>query len=448
MTDHLAALTSALLGVAKKSGADAADAIATDGASLSINVLSGKLEHAERAEGVEIGLRVLVGKRQACVSASDSSPETIAVVAERAVEMAKLAPEDPYIGLADANQLAINWDLKSLELSEMAPEPDPAELQEFATRAEAAALALEGITQADSAAAFYSQSSIHLAATNGFSGGYRRTAYGLSCVAITGSGTSMERDYFGDSRVFRDDMTDPEEIGRIAGERTLARRGARKPPTGSFPVLYDERVASSLIGHLTQAANGMMVARGSSWLRDKLGQQVLPKGLSITEDPHRQRIGGSRPFDAEGLPTHVRKIVDDGVLTGWTLDLATARQLGLESTGNATRGTGSPPTPRTGNINLTEGSESRDDLIRGMGTGILVTSLIGSSINPTTGDYSRGASGFWVESGEITYPVNECTIAGNLHDMLASIRPANDARHHLNRVIPSLLVEGLTIAGE
>ena len=447
MTD-LAALTTTLLGAAKKAGAGAADAIATEGASLSINVLAGKLEHAERAEGVEIGLRVLIGKRQACVSASDSSEETIATVAERAVEMAKLAPEDPYVGLADADQLAADWDLAALELSEDAPEPDPAELQELASRAEAAALALDGITQADSVAAGYSRSAIHLAATNGFAGGYSRTSHGLSCVAITGSGTSMERDYFGDSRIFREDMTDADEVGRIAGERTLARRGAKKPPTGAYPVLYDERIASGLIGHLTQATNGMMVARGSSWLRDRLGQQVLPKGLSITEDPHLPRISGSRPFDAEGLQTRRRMIVDDGILTGWTLDLATARQLGLESTANAARGTGSPPMPRTGNIALTESTKSRDDLIRETGTGFLVTSLIGSAINPTTGDYSRGASGFWIDNGEITYPVNECTIAGNLHDMLASIRPANDARHHLGRVVPSLLVEGLTIAGE
>ncbi|MGI9393362.1 MAG: TldD/PmbA family protein [Boseongicola sp.] len=447
MTD-LAALTTTLLSAAKKAGAEAADAIATKGTSISINVLSGELEHAERAEGVEIGLRVLIGKRQACVSASDSSNETIATVSERAVEMAKLAPEDVYIGLADADQLAADWNLAALELSEEAPEPDPGELQELATRAEAAALAIDGITQADSAAAGYSRNSLHIAATNGFFGGYSRTSHGLSCVAITGSGASMERDYYGDTRVYRGDMTDADEVGRIAGERTLARRGARKPPTGAYPVLYDERVASGLIGHLTQAINGMMVARGSSWLREKLGEKILPNGLSIIEDPHRPRISGSRPFDAEGLPTRRRKIVDDGVLTGWTLDLATARQLAMESTANAARGTGSPPMPRTGNIALTESTESRADLIRDMGTGFLVTSLIGSSINPTTGDYSRGASGFWVESGEITYPVNECTIAGNLHEMLASIRPANDARHYLSRVVPSLLVEGMTIAGE
>jgi PmbA protein len=447
MTD-LAAMTTALLEAAKKAGAESADAIATEGTSISINVLSGKLEHAERAEGVEIGLRVLIGKRQACVSASDSSAATIATVAERAVEMAKLAPEDPYVGLADADQLATEWNVAALELAEDAPEPEPRELQEMAACAEATALALDGITQADSAAAGYSRSAMHLAATNGFAGGYARTSHGISCVAITGTGTSMERDYYGDARIFRDDLTGPEEVGRIAGERTLARRGSRKPPTGAYPVIYDERISSGLIGHLTQAANGMMVARGSSWLREKLGQQVLPTGLSITEDPHRPRIGGSRLFDAEGLPTRRRKIVDDGVLTGWTLDLATARQLGLKSTASAARGTSAPPSPRTGNIYLTEGAESRDDMIRDMGTGLLVTSLIGSSINPTTGDYSRGASGFWVENGEITYPINECTVAGNLHQMLASIRPANDARHHLITVVPSLLVEGLTIAGE
>ena len=257
----------------------------------------------------------------------------------------------------------------------------------------------------------------------------------------------MERDYAGEGHIYRSDMPTPEEIGALAAERTLARAGALKPPTGAYPVLYDERISSGLVGHLLQAANGSSVARGSSWLRDRLGQQVLPRGLSITEDPHRARVSGSKPFDAEGLPTRVRKIVDDGTLTGWTLELATARKLGLESTGNAARGTSAPPSPGVTNIALTQGDQTRDDLLRDMGTGLLVTSLIGSSINPTTGDYSRGASGFWVENGQIAYPVNECTIAGNLHDMLASLCPANDARRHLSRVVPSLLVEGLTIAG-
>ncbi len=212
-------------------------------------------------------------------------------------------------------------------------------------------------------------------------------------------------------------------------------------------MLFDERVSSTLIGHLLVAANGASVARGASWLRDAHGAQVLPKGISLHEDPHRLRASGSRPFDAEGLPTRARDIVADGVLTGWTLDLSTGRKLGMASTGNATRGTSSGPSPSTWNVALTQGDHTRDDLIRDMGTGLLVTSMIGSTINPNTGDYSRGAAGLWIENGEIAYPVNECTIAGNLRDMLLRIIPANDARTHLSRVVPSLLVSGMTLAG-
>ncbi len=444
----LSKLTEALLDAARSAGADAADAIATQGTSLSIEVRDGALEQAERSEGVDIGLRVLIGQRQAIVSASDTKPETISEMAERAVTMARLAPEDPFIGLADPDQLSTRRDGSGLDLIEEAAEPAPADLQDAACRAEATAAAFEGISQVQSAAAGYSHNAIHLATSNGFSGGYARSSHGISCVAITGEGTSMERDYFGESRIYRGDLPSPEDVGRIAAERTLARAGARKPRTGAYPVLFDERIASSLIGHLIQAVNGSMIARGSSWLRDKLGAEVLPGDLSIIEDPLRVRVGSSKPFDGEGLPTARRAIVQDGVLTGWTLDLASARKLGMESTGNAARGTSGPPSPSVSNIALTQGERSRDDLLAEMGTGLLVTSLIGSSINPTTGDYSRGASGFWVENGEITYPVNECTIAGNLHDMLKSIRPANDARTHLSRVVPSLLVEGLTIAGE
>ena len=444
---RLADLTSQLLDAARAAGADAADAIATDGVSQSIDVLGGALEHAERSEGVEIGLRVLVGQRQASVSASDIKPETIAEMAERAVAMARLAPEDPDIGLADPSEITHETSAEALELAEDAPEPSPDWLQDLALRAEAAALAVDGVSKADSATAGYSRTELFLAATNGFTGGYGRTSHWISCVAITGTGTAMERDYHGEARVRGDALPEPEEIGRIAGERTVARAGARKPPTGAYPVLYDERIAAGLIGHLVTAANGASIARGSSWLMGKLGEQVLPEGLDLVEDPHRPGISASKPFDAEGLATRKRKIVDAGVLTGWTLDLRTARKLGLKSTANAAAAPGSPPAPRAGNLALTQSAQSRDDLMRDMGAGLLVTSLIGSSINPNTGDYSRGASGFWVENGEIAYPVNECTIAGNLHEMLASIRPANDARAHLSRVVPSLLVEGLTIAG-
>jgi PmbA protein len=320
-------------------------------------------------------------------------------------------------------------------------------LQEDATLAEAAALRNKGISQVQSASAGYSRREIFLAATNGFVGGYSRTSRSLSCVAISGSGSEMERDYDGDNRVFQNDLRTPEDIGTSAAERAVARAGARKPPTGSYPVLFDERVASTLIGHLLVAANGSSVARGASWLLHAQGERVLPEGLYLHEDPHRPRTSGSRPFDAEGLPTAPRDIVSDGILTGWTLDLATARKLGLSSTGNAARGTSSAPSPSTWNVALTQGDRSRDDLVREMGTGLLVTSLIGSTINPNTGDYSRGAAGLWVENGEITHAVNECTIAGNLRQMLSRIVPANDARPHLSRVVPSLLVPEMTLAG-
>lgn len=447
MSNQLETLTEKLLAAATRAGAETADALAVQGTSLSIDVLKGKLEHAERAEGVDIGLRVMIGKRQANVSASDISDATIEAMAERAVAMAKEAPEDPTIGLADPDQLARDWDIAALELEDPSAEPAPAALEDDARRAEAAALRVQGVAQVQSTSAGFGRNQIHFAATNGFSGGYARTSRAVSLAAISGTGPDMERDHNGESRVFQADMPDAEEIGRIAGERAVARAGAKQPPTGAYPVLLDERVSSSLIGHLLAAVNGASIVRGQSFLRDKLGEQVLPEALSIIEDPLRPRIGGSRPFDGEGLATSRRAIVENGVLMGWTLDLSTARKLGMQSTASAARGTSSPPSPTTSNIALTQGNASRDALIAEMGTGLLVTSLMGSTVNPNTGDYSRGASGFWIENGEITYAVNECTIAGNLIDMLMRITPANDARAHLSRMVPSLRLEGMTLAG-
>lgn len=448
MPQALEDLTDALVAAAIKAGADAADAMALRGQLISIDMRSGTLEQAERAEGVDIGLRVLIGGRQANVSASDTRPDTISALAERAVAMAREAPEDPHVGLANPAQLARHWNIDALQLCDPAPEPPPMALAEMARRAEAAALAVSGVTQGQSASATYSRRAIHIAASNGFFGGYARTETGISCVSIAGTGNAMERDYDGDGRVFAGDLRAPEEIGQTAGARAVARLGARKPPTGTWPVLFDERISASLIGHLLAAANGTAVARGASWLRQRLGERVLPQALSLIEDPHRPRLSASRPFDAEGLPTAPRKIVDQGVLTGWTLDLSTARQLGMQPTANATRGPSAPPSPGTWNIALTQGDQSRDDLIAQMGTGLLVTSMIGSTINPNTGDYSRGAAGFWVDKGEIAWPVNECTIAGSLPEMLGRIVPANDARVYLSRVVPSLLIEGLTLAGK
>lgn len=447
MTQSLERLTGALLDAAKKAGADAADAIAVDGTSVSIDVRGGTLEQAERAEGVDLGLRVIIGQQQACVSASDTSDQTITEMAVRAVAMAAEAPEDPSVGLADAAQLSTRRDADGLELADPDAEPAAARLEDDARMAEAAAQAIDGVTQVSSSSAGYSRHNIFLAASNGFAGGYTRTSHGLSCVAISGTGTDMQRDYAGESRAMGADMPPAHEVGTLAGTRAAAIEGAKQPPTGAYPVLFDERISSGLIGHLVSAVNGTAIARGASWLRDALDTAVLPDGMSLEETPHVPRLTGSRYFDAEGLATANRMLVDDGVLTGWVLDLATARKLGLQSTASAQRGTGAPPSPGAGNLRLTPGTKTRDDLLADMGTGLLVTGMIGATINPNTGDYSRGASGFWVENGQITYPVNECTIAGNLRPMLRGFVPANDARTHLSRQVPSLLVEGLTLAG-
>ena len=432
---------------ARAEGAEAADVLAVASDGLSMEIREGRLEQAERAEGVELGLRVLVGRRQACVSVSDMRAAGIRAMAERAVAMAREAPEDPTVGLAAPQALARDWDLAALDLDDPAAAPRADALAEAARAMEAAALGVDGVAQVSTAGASWGRTRVHLLATNGFSGGYARTSHSLGCVAIGGEGLAMERDYAVESRVHGADLPTPEEIGRRAGTRTAARAGARQPKTGAYPVLFDERIAAGLIGHLLSAVNGTAIARGTSWLKGAMGEAVLPAGHGLLEEPHRPRVTGSRPFDAEGLATAARPLVEDGRLLRWILDLGTARKLGLESTANATRGPGGPPAPASGNIRLTGPQTPRDRLLAEMGEGLLVTSLMGASINPNTGDYSRGASGFWVRGGQIAEPVNECTIAGNLRQMLATIRAADDARPYLGRVVPSLLVEGLTVAG-
>lgn len=449
MTDsaQLQTLAHALLDAATRAGASQADAIAIYGQATGIDVRKGGLEHAERAEATEIGLRVLIGGRQASVSGSDPSPEAIQAMATRAVAMAREAPVDDNLGLAEPEELARDTDASALEMSDPGDDPAPDALQALALRAEAAAAAQTGISQVESANASFSRNRIWLAASNGFSAGYERTSHAISTVAITGEGLGMERDYAGEARIWAADLPSPEEIGLLAAERTLARAGSRKPPTGAFPILYDRRVSQTLIAHLLGAVNGSAIARGASWLRNALDQQVLPQGMTLTEDPLRPRFSSSRPFDAEGLASQRREIVADGVLTGWTLDLATGRKLGMDSTASASRGLTSPPSPGNTNLILTPGDASLQDLMADMGRGLLVTSMLGASINGTTGDYSRGAAGFWIEGGQIAYPVNECTIAGNLRDMLMTVTAANDAEDWRKLQVPSLLVGGMTVAG-
>lgn len=318
-------------------------------------------------------------------------------------------------------------------------------LEQAALAAEAAALAVGGVTQVEQASASWGRDRVTLAATNGFAGSYQRTSAGVWVSAIAGEGLGRERDYAGESRTYRADLPPPAEIGERAGRRAAERLGPRKPPSGRFPVLFDERVAASLIGHLLGAINGSAIARGASWLREAMETRILPPGFDLIEDPLIRRGPASRPFDGEGFAGRRRLMVADGVLRSWVLDLATARQLGLKSTGNARRGVAAPPSPGTSNIRVTQGAGSRDELIKAMGTGLLVTSMIGASVNATTGAYSRGASGFWVEGGEIAYPVNEVTVAGRLPEMVRTLVPANDADPHKVRSVPSLLVEGLTV---
>lgn len=448
MHKNLSDLTDQLLSEAKKAGAQSADAIAVSGTNLSVDVLNGALENVERSEALEVGLRVIIGNKQACVASSLFDKSSLREVANRAVQMANQSLDDPFIGLASKDQLAKSWNINELQLYDSKKETDPTDLENVALRSERAALEVKGISRIQSASASYSTQKMHLSASNGFSGGYQRSNHSLSCVAISGSGLAMERDYCSDSKVFNDNLLSPEEIGKTASERTIEREGAQKPKTGSFPVIFHERISNSLIGSFLAAINGSSIALGSSWLKDSIGERIFPKEISIIENPHRPRISGSRPFDAEGLPTRKRDIVNKGILSGWTLDLATGRKLDMESTANAFRGTSSPPSPGITNISLSNGDNTFDQLISSMGTGLLVTSMIGSTINQNTGDYSRGAAGFWVENGEIVYPVNGCTIAGNLRKMFSSMITADDGNQDYNVVVPSLLIDGLTIAGK
>ncbi|MEL7349093.1 MAG: TldD/PmbA family protein, partial [Pseudomonadota bacterium] len=449
MTDDLA-LARRLMDLATRAGAAEADVLMVDATSNAVGVSDRMLEEAERAEGRDIGLRVIAeipggGRGQASVAGSDLRDEALVEMAERAVTMARAAPDDPYCGLADSAHLSALRDADALDLIDRDTPPGPAEMEALALRIEDAALAVEGVVKVEQASVSWSREHLVMVLSNGFEGGYSRSSASYGVSAIAGEGLGRERDYAVESRRHAVDLPSPEEVGRRAGERTVARLGPKRPPAGSFPVVIDERVSSSMIGHVLSAINGMAISRGASWLAEAMDQRILPAGFDIVEEPQIVRGRASRPFDAEGLPSSRRALVEDGVLRTWILDLATARKLGLESTGNARRGLGGPPAPGVTNVRVTQGETDAAGLCREIGTGLYVTSFIGSSINPTTGAYSRGASGFWIEGGEIAYPVNEITLAGSLPEVIKSIVPGNDADLQRAAAVPSLLVEGLTV---
>jgi PmbA protein len=434
-----------LVSAARHAGADASDALYVCNASTNVSVRLGQLEDVERSEGEEIGLRLFVGRRSASVSSSDLSADALAALVDRAIAMAREAPEDPFSGLAPEDRL-LKGDAPSLDSDDGAA-PHPGDLRARALAAEDQARAVPGVTNSEGGGASASRSVFALATSHGFARGYSSSGYGCSASVIAGEGGSMQRDYAYHSARHLADLEDAATIGQRAGDRAVSRLNPGKLGSGAMPVLFDPRVGSSMLGHLTGAITGSSVARRTSFLLEKLGEQVFAKGITIRDDPHRPRGLRSRPFDGEGLPTAPRDIIADGVLTGWLMESASARQLGLEPTGHASRGVGGPPGVSTSNLYMAAGSLSPEELMADVKLGLFVTELIGQGVNGVTGDYSRGASGFVIRDGKLAEPVAEITVAGNLKDMFLQITPANDLEFRRAVDVPTLRIDGMTVAG-
>src|SRR4051812_7888919 len=440
----LSTLAQRLVEAAKRAGADAADAVAVRGVSQGVEVRDGRVEESERSEGDDVGLRVLVGRRQAVVSTNDTAGDAVTELAERAVAMARVAPEDPYAGLADPVLLARQ--IPDLDMLDPVM-PSVAELERRAHEAEAAGLSVKGVTKSGGASASAGIGGMVLVTSTGFHGAYLRSSHNVSMTAIAGDGTAMERDYDYSSAQHASDLASPDSVGRKAGERAVARFAPRKVETCKVPVVYDPRVSNSLVGHLVAAANGASIARKTSFLKDRLGQQLFTRNIRIIDDPLRLRGLRSQPFDAEGVAVKKLAVIDEGVLTSWLLDSSTARELGMVTTGHAHRGVSSSPSPGSYNLHLEAGEPTPAELISDIKQGFYVTDLIGSGVNGVTGDYSRGASGFWIENGEITYPVSEVTIAGHLLQIFKTLAPANDLEFRYGVNAPTVRIEGLTLGG-
>lgn len=430
---------------AQKAGAETAEAIVVEGTSLGVSWRLGKLEDVERSEGRDVGLRVFIGKRQATVSSTDISEAALAPMIERAVAMARVAPEDRYCGLAEPALLARDW--PDLDIDDTSAPPTAEQLAARAAQAEEAALAVEGVTNSSGAGASWGRSGVALVTSAGFAGSYAGTSWSFSCSVLAGDGTTMERDYDFSSARHGGDLMDATHIGRRAGEKAVRRLHPRKVKSQSVPIVFDPRVSGGLIGHFASAISGAAIARGTSFLKSEMGKPVFTSGISIIDDPHMRRGLRSKPFDGEGVKNGRMQLIEDGRLTTWLLDTASARQLGLTTTGRAARGTGGPPSPSTTNLYMEAGCLSVRDLLAGIKQGLYITEMIGMGINGVTGDYSRGASGFWIENGEIAYPVSEITVAGNLKDMFLNLTPADDLEFRYGINAPTLRIEGMTLAG-
>lgn len=429
---------------AKVKGADAADALAVRGLSLGASVRLGKREDIERSEGRDLGLRVFIGKQQAFVSSTDIASSTLDDLVNRAIAMAKAAPEDPFCGLADPSLHAKN--ITDLDLYDET-EPTAEDLYARAQTCEQAALDVKGISNSEGGSASWGRSEVALATSQDFSGTYRSSSHGVSVSVIAGNGTGMERDYDFSSTRHLSDLEPADLVGRRAGEQAVKRLNPRKVETKKVPVIYAPRVAGSLLGHFAGAIAGPSIARGTSFLKDMMGKPIFGLKIAIVDDPHRKRGLRSKPFDGEGVLNRFTNVVENGELKTWLLDSASARQLSLASTGHATRGTGGPPGPAPTNFYLTPGARTPKELIGEATDGLYVTELIGFGVNAVTGDYSRGAAGFWIEKGELAYPVSEITIAGNLKDMFLHLTPASDLEFRYGTDSPTILIDGMTVAG-
>jgi len=440
----LSDLAERLVGAARRAGADQADALAVRAVSLSVEVRDGGVEESQRSEGDDLGLRVLVGNKQAVVSTNDPDSGGFDALAERAVAMARVAPDDRFAGLADRNLLAHKFPALDLLDPDM---PSVGVLEARAKEAEAAGLAVAGVTKSGGASASAGIGGMVLVTSHGFHGSTIGSRHSISMSAIAGEGTGMETDYDFTSTLHAADLDSAEHIGRSAGERAVKRLNPRKVATRRVPVVFDARIAGSLVGHLASAANGAAIARKTSFLRDKLGEKIFSGNIDIVDDPLRPRGQRSRPFDAEGVATSALKLVEGGVLKTWLLDTATARELNLQTTGHAQRGVSSTPSPGPSNLHLAAGAKTPEQLIAEIEDGFFVTGLIGMGVNLVTGDYSRGAAGFWIEHGKPTFAVSEVTIAGHLSEIFKGLVPGNDLKFRYGTNAPTVRVEGLTVAG-
>jgi PmbA protein len=438
------ARAAALVELARRAGADAADAVYAGEASTGIQVRLGEIEEVGRSEGEEIGLRFFAGTRSASVSSSDLSEEAMRALVERAAAMAREAPEDPYAGLAPEDRL-LRGDGADVD-GDDGGDPAPTALKRLALDIEDAARAVPGVTNSEGAGISAGRSVAALATSHGFCRGYATTGYSGMASVIAGSGGDMQRDYAYHSVRHFADLEAPETLGRRAGERAVARLDPGKLASGRMTILFDPRVGGSFLSHLIAAITGSAITRKTSFLIGKEGERIFTPGIAIRDDPHRRRGLASKPFDGEGLATRPTDLVADGSLTGWLLDSASARQLGLEPTGHATRASGAPGAGAT-NVHMEPGTHSPAELMSDIGRGLYVTELIGQGVNPVTGDYSRGASGFVIEKGAIAGAVAEITIAGNLLDMFREIVPANDLEHRRSVNVPTLRIEGMMVAG-